>query len=282
MGTLYVVGTPIGNLEDITLRALATLSAVQVVAAEDTRIVARLLVRHGIQTPTISFHAHSTPKRRAELLSRLDSGDIALVTDAGTPGISDPGSELVADARANGHAVEPIPGPSAVTAALSAAGISADRFTFLGFLPRGRKDRAEILATVARLPWPLVLFEAPHRIRATLAALAVELGDRPVAVLRELTKLHEESWTGTLQGASAEWSAREPRGEFTLVISPAAPEPAEAWGDDAILEAFSHLRNDGVGARAASRLVAASAGRTARDIYALWHHPSNTPEDQEP
>ncbi len=282
VGTLYVVGTPIGNLEDVTLRALATLKSVQIVAAEDTRIVVRLLSRHGIQTPTLSYHAHSTPKRRADILARLDTGDVALVTDAGTPGISDPGADLVAAARALGHAVEPIPGPSAVTAALSAAGVSADRFTFLGFPPRARRERTELLATVAALPWPIVCFEAPHRLRATLAALIAALGDRPVMVMRELTKLHEEAWTGTLSGASDEWRDREPRGEFTLVISAAAPEVAVIWSDQAVLAAMARQRDDGVGTREASRKVAAGAGRSAREVYTLWHDPANALADRSP
>jgi 16S rRNA (cytidine1402-2'-O)-methyltransferase len=271
VSTLYVVATPIGNLEDVTLRALRVLTEVPLVAAEDTRVTARLLSRHNIKARTVSFHAHSGPRRVGELLAALAEGDVAMVTDAGTPGISDPGAILVAAAREAGHRVEAVAGPSAVTAALSAAGMAADRFTFLGFLPRTAGERAALLGTVAELPWPLVMFEAPHRVRSTLTALGEALGDRETTVLRELTKVHEEAWHGTLTQARAEWAEREPRGEFTIVVAGAAEASPDPWSDDAILAAMTKLRREDVGARDASRLVAASAGVPAREVYALWH-----------
>ena len=216
MGTLFVVGTPIGNLEDMTLRGARVLGQVDLVAAEDTRVTRRLLTHLGIRARLVSYHEHNWRARLPQLLKALESGDVALVCDAGMPTLSDPGSELVSHAAAAGLGVEVVPGPSALTAALAVSGFSADAFTFLGFLPRRRKDRRARLQSAASLPLTLVVFEAPHRMLATLQDVLDELGDRRVALCRELTKLHEEVFRGTVSEAMEQ--VRAPRGEYVLLI----------------------------------------------------------------
>jgi 16S rRNA (cytidine1402-2'-O)-methyltransferase len=213
-GRLFVVATPIGNLGDVTLRALDVLRDVAVIAAEDTRMTRRLLDRYEIATPSVSFHARSGPGRLRELLDRLAAGDdVALVTDAGTPGISDPGEELVRAWGAEGGSVVPIPGASAVLAAIVASGIAGPRWSFEGFLPRSGRERRERLARIAGDPRGSVLYEAPNRVAATLADLAESCGgERPAAVCRELTKVHEE----VVRGSLAELSTRAASGELTL------------------------------------------------------------------
>ncbi len=238
-GRLYVVATPIGNLEDVTLRALAVLRAVPLVAAEDTRLTRRLLARHGIRTRLVSFHARNADRRLPELLAHLEAGaDLALVTDAGTPGISDPGEELVSAWARAGGTVVPIPGPSAVVAAVSAAGIAGPRWVFEGFLPRRGRERRERLARLAADERGAVVFEAANRLAATLADLAAACGpDRAAAVCRELTKLHEAIERGPL-GTLAERATRgeiPPRGEVVIVVGARRGEgrAAEARGREA-------------------------------------------------
>lgn len=270
MGTLYVVGTPIGNLEDVSARALRVLGEVRLVVAEDTRQTRKLLARHGLRTPLESCHAHSPPARLAQLVEHLTVGDLALVTDAGTPGLSDPGPALVAATVAAGHRVAPIPGPSAVAAALSVSGMPADRFVFLGFLPRRRQDRCALLAERVAEPATLVAFETARRLAEALVDLAAALGeDRAICVGRELTKLHEEVWHGSLGAAATRWSSGEVRGEITLVIAGAPPTAPEAWDEARVIAALDALRAEGLGAREASRRVAAEAGRPPREVYRL-------------
>ena len=218
-GTLFVVATPIGNLEDITLRALRILREVDVVAAEDTRRTGNLLRHYQIQTPLVSLHEHNERRRRAQLVDRLRAGEsIALVSDAGTPGISDPGALLVRAAREAGLRVDPIPGPSAVTAILSASGLELDRFAFAGFPPVRSKDRKQWFAWVSRLSdTPVVCFEAPHRVSRTLDEIRTLLVDRPIIIARELTKSHED-WIFD-NGKPLE------RGEFVLLIGPITKSP---------------------------------------------------------
>lgn len=271
-GTLYVVGTPIGNLEDITLRALRVLASVSLIAAEDTRHTRRLLARHAINRPLVSFHEHTPPRARDALVARLADGDVALVTDAGTPGVSDPGAALVAAAWAAGYTVVPVPGPSAVAAALSVAGFAAGEYCFLGFLPRRGADRRARLSAAAQWPAPLVIFEAPNRVSGCLTDLLAVLGDRQVCVAREVTKLHEEIWRGPLSAALEHWPVTAARGEFTLVVQGHAPGETTAWSDEAVQIALEELRGAGLGARAAARQLAGPAGRPAREIYALWAH----------
>src|SRR5438094_9535988 len=216
-GTLFVVATPIGNLEDITARALRILREVAVIAAEDTRRTANLLARYTIDAPTTSLHEHNERKKAASLVARLQRGDsIALVSDAGTPTISDPGQRLVRAAIDAGIRVETIPGPSAAVAALAASGLPTDTFVFLGFPPTRAHDRDDWMASLRLAGRTAIFFEAPHRIRAPLADVQRAIGDRPVAVARELTKTHEELVRGPISQVLGRLS--EPRGEFTVVV----------------------------------------------------------------
>jgi 16S rRNA (cytidine1402-2'-O)-methyltransferase len=227
VGTLYLVATPIGNLEDITLRAVRILKEVPLVAAEDTRVTRTLFRAHDIHTPLASFHEFTSPARRGRLIARLSEGDVALVTDAGTPGISDPGFPLVRDALSAGHDVVAVPGPSSVVAALVASGLPTHAFCFLGFLPRTTATRRKFFNQHAESESTLVVFESPYRVVAALEDLIASLGpDRPVAVGRELTKKFEEVFRGTASAALDHFRHHPPRGEFTLVIGgQSAPVP---------------------------------------------------------
>jgi 16S rRNA (cytidine1402-2'-O)-methyltransferase len=278
-GTLYVVATPIGNLGDVTLRALEVLRAVPLIAAEDTRISHRLLARYEIATRTTSFHARSGAGRLAELLAHLRSGgDLALVTDAGTPVVSDPGGDLVAAWSAEGGVVVPIPGASAVLAALVASGIAGPRWGFEGFLPRSGRERRERLARVAADDRATVLYEAPTRVGATLRDLAAACGpERPAAVCRELTKVHEQVVRGSLADLAAGVAdgSIPARGEFALVVagkpSTLDPQSAAATPTGATVQAararVDALVADGVARPEAARLVAAETGLSRRDLY---------------
>lgn len=269
MGTLYLVATPIGNLEDITLRALRVLRECDLVAAEDTRSTGRLLAHFDIEKPLLSHHEHSQPANLERILTVLESGDVALVSEAGTPLFSDPGYELVQAAIEQGFPVVSIPGPSALTSALPLSGLPTDRFLYLGFLPRKRTERRRVLAELVGVRATLILFEAPHRLRAALTDAVDSLGgQRRCAVCRELTKLHEEVWRGTLSGALAEWRAREPRGEFTLVIE-GAPVPGP-WDESQVRDALSALKAEGVTRSEAARRVAQQSGWPKSEVYALW------------
>jgi 16S rRNA (cytidine1402-2'-O)-methyltransferase len=218
LSRLFVVGTPIGNLEDVTARAVRVLGEVSAIAAEDTRITSRLLARHGIRKPLISYRAPVERRSLPRVMSALDEGDVALVSDAGSPTLSDPGQALVEAAWAGGHTVVPIPGPSAITAALSVAGYGGPGFTFLGYLPRKPGEMRRLLATLTDDPRPAVAFESPYRVRKSLALVAEVLPDRHLTVGRELTKLHEQVLRGTAPDVLAALGD-PPRGEFTLVIS---------------------------------------------------------------
>ena len=267
MPTLYVVATPIGNLEDLSERALRVLREVRLIAAEDTRTTRKILARHGIATPLVSFHEHNKASRLPALLDALAESDVALVSDAGTPLVSDPGYELVVEAVRRGYRVSPVPGPSAVTAALAVAGLPADQFVFLGFLPRDKKARARLLTEVAQQPRTIVAFEAPHRIRASLADMAQALGDRRMAVCRELTKLYEEVFRGTPREALEHFT--QPRGEFTLVIEGGVATPAApATGPDA-QKRLKALLDEGVAPNEAVARVVRETGLRRRDVYAL-------------
>jgi 16S rRNA (cytidine1402-2'-O)-methyltransferase len=218
LSTLYVVATPIGNLEDVTARALRVLAEVGAIAAEDTRITARLLARHGIRKPLISYRAPVERRGLPRVMAELDEHDVALVSDAGTPTLSDPGQALVTAAWAAGHTVVPIPGASSVTAALSVAGYGGPGFTFLGYLPRKPGEMRRLLATIADDPRPAVAFDSPYRVKKSLALIAEVMPDRHVTVARELTKVHEQVLRGTAAEILAALGDRA-RGEFTLVIS---------------------------------------------------------------
>jgi len=264
-GGLYVVATPIGNLGDITLRALATLAAADVIACEDTRVTRRLTGRYGILTPLTPYHEHNAAAARPKLLARLARGEaIALVSDAGTPLISDPGYKLVRAACEAGHSVVPLPGASAVLAALSVAGLPTDRFLFAGFLPAKQAARRARIASLGAIPATLVLFESGPRLASTLADLADGLGPRAAAVCRELTKLHEEVRRGDLARLARDYAAdAERRGEFVLVVAPPS-EAAAAVGDvdDMLRRALAHASvKEAVGE------VAWVTGRPRREIY---------------
>ncbi len=269
MGTLYLVATPIGNLEDITLRALRVLRECSLVATEDTRTTGRLLAHFNIEKPMFSHYEHSKPANLERILTMLEVSNVALVSEAGTPLVSDPGYDLVQAAVERGFRVISIPGPSAMTAALPVSGLPTDRFLFLGFLPRKSADRRRALTNVAKVRATLVLFEAPHRLRATLADCVDSLGgQRHCAVCRELTKLHEEVWRGSLVGALAEWHDREPRGEFTLVVEGAA-KPAP-WDEDRVRSQLPVLQAEGIRRSEAARRVARRSGWAKSEVYERW------------
>jgi 16S rRNA (cytidine1402-2'-O)-methyltransferase len=237
-GTLYIVATPLGNLGDLTARASALLREIGIVAAEDTRRTRQLLHHLGGHARVLSYHAHSGPRRAETLVAMLEQGrDVALVSDAGTPGVSDPGAELVARVRAAGIAVVPIPGPSAVGAALSAAGFPADRFLFLGFLPRKGAERRRLVSVAAGSEWPVVLFEAPGRLGSLLEDLRQAAGDdREAVVARELTKVHEEIVAGSLGTLVSRWSGKPPKGEVTVVLSESPSRPRSPDQEGGALE----------------------------------------------
>jgi 16S rRNA (cytidine1402-2'-O)-methyltransferase len=223
--TLYLVATPIGNLEDISARALRVLREVHLIAAEDTRRTRKLLTHFAITTHLISYHEHSSEARRDLLIEALGVSDIALVSDAGTPAISDPGHDLVRAAIAAGHKVVPIPGPTAAISALIASGLPTERFTFLGFLPRKASERRALLEEVRSIPHTLILYEAPHRLLACLDDLLATLGNRPISLARELTKVHEDIQRGLAADLRASYGeGRSPRGEYVIVVSGAADE----------------------------------------------------------
>ena len=266
MATLYVVSTPIGNLEDITLRALRVLGEVSAVFAEDTRRTRILLDRHEIATPTRSLHAHNEAARIDELIAALDDGaDLAIVSDAGTPLISDPGERVVRRARAAGHAVVPIPGASALLAAVVASGLPTGRIQFLGFLPRKAGERDRLLEGFVERPETLVCFESPKRLAATLRALREQLGDRDACVARELTKQHEELVDGTLSELEQRF-ADGARGECTIVVSGGE---AAAWDDARLRDAIRAALARGERPKALAASLHRQSGRPKREIYAL-------------
>lgn len=280
--TLFVVATPIGNLEDITLRALRILREVSVVAAEDTRRTGNLLRHYDIRTPLLSVHAHNEAHRLPQLIRRLEAGaSIALVTDAGTPGISDPGARVVAGVRDHGFRVEPIPGASSVVTALSIAGQPAERFAFLGFVPNRLNDRKKLWARLAELEdFLIVLFEAPHRIAKTLPEMTENSVNRPIMVARELTKAHEEVLTGPMSQILEQLG--EPRGEFTILVGPVSESAKSAdsakrvVSDEAIADEFGQLIEFGAGTRReAIREVARRSGISSKAVFEALERAKN-------
>ncbi len=268
-----MVATPIGNLEDITLRALRILREVDLIAAEDTRKTLRLLSRYDIHVPLESYHRHSGPGKLERLLETLQTRDVALVSEAGMPGISDPGQELIAAALHRGIPVVPVPGPSALITALVVSGLPADRFLYLGFLPRVPSDRRRLLESMSREPFTLVAFEAPHRLLAALADLEEVLGDRRAAAARELTKRHEEVVRGRISEIRSRFQTQPPRGEFTLVIGPpdsGLPLPEGRATGEALEELAGKLRSQGVSGREAVRRLQEATGASRRDAYQAW------------
>jgi 16S rRNA (cytidine1402-2'-O)-methyltransferase len=267
VSTLYVVATPIGNLADITTRAVEILSAVPIVAAEDTRVTRKLLSHIGISPRLESLHEHTSPERLDTLVSKLESGDMAVVTDAGTPGISDPGSALVSAAVNAGHDVIPLPGPSAIVTALSITGWAFDRFLFLGFLPRKKNDQIAALEDAASEPGPIVAYESPHRIKASLANISHVMPDRKLVVCRELTKMYEETFRGTAREASEHFS--EPRGEFVLVIQGAGSATHAEITDEEIATTIEKLKSEGMGGRTLVDRAVELTGAQKNRVYQI-------------
>jgi 16S rRNA (cytidine1402-2'-O)-methyltransferase len=268
VGTLYVVPTPIGNLEDITLRALRVLGEVDLIAAEDTRTTGRLLAHYDITTRQISYHEHNKLARLDEVVTALAVGDVALVSDAGTPGLSDPGYELIRTCIEAGYTVTPLPGPSAVIAALVGSGLPTDAFTYLGFPPRKAAARQQILADVKGNPHTLVLYEAPHRLLETLTDILVVLGDRQVVVGREISKLYEEFQRGPASEVLAYYTSNPPRGEIVLVVAGTALD-AGPWDEDQVRAALVARLGAGEARSAAAKAVAKASGWPKSDVYAL-------------
>ena len=266
MSTLHLVATPIGNLEDISARALRVLRQVGLIAAEDTRHTAHLLQHYGILTPCLSYHEHNKLVRLERILAALETGDVALVSDAGTPALNDPGYELVRAALAAGHAVSPVPGACAPVAALVASGLPTDTFLYLGYLPRRPVERQRLLQNVAGLPYTLIFLETPHRLLDGLADLAAVLGDRQVAVGRELTKLHEEIFRGSLSQASAHFTAQPPRGEFTLVVAGHTAQ-AVRWSEEDLRAALLQTHSQAEKPAALARRLAAESGWSKSEVY---------------
>jgi len=267
MPALYIVATPIGNLEDVTLRAIRVLKEVKLIAAEDTRKTKRLLDRYDIHTPMTSYYEHNKMAKLGYLLRLLETDDLALVSEAGMPGISDPGYELVVAAAGQGIRVVPIPGPSAITAAVAVSGLPTDQFTYLGFLPRRKPERLRLLEQIAQEPRTMVAFEAPHRLTDALKDMLEVLGDRRVAIVRELTKLHEEVFRGTMSEAVEHF--QEPRGEFTIVIDGSRKESKVALTAE-IESEIRALQQQGVPAREAIARLSAVTGLPRKELYQSW------------
>jgi 16S rRNA (cytidine1402-2'-O)-methyltransferase len=267
LGTLYVVGTPIGNLEDISLRALRILAKVDLIAAEDTRKTGRLLAHHGIDTPLTSYWEHNKLSKLDYILDVLQERDVALVSNAGMPGISDPGYELIRAAIEDGIGVVAVPGASAIVAALVVSGLPTDGFLYLGFLPRKRGKRVSLLTSVAGERRTLVAFEAPHRLLSALEDVRESLGERQLAVTRELTKLHEEVLRGSVSEVLDHFRGSPPRGEVTLVIGGA--EEAR-WDRDEVEKALQKLRSQGVPPTEAVREITRSSQLPRADVYRIW------------
>jgi 16S rRNA (cytidine1402-2'-O)-methyltransferase len=266
---LFVVATPIGNLEDLTFRAVRVLREADVIACEDTRQTRKLLDHYGITTPMVSYHDHNEGTRTTELIERMKVGaKVALVSDAGTPLISDPGFRLVAEARSQGIAVVPIPGASAALSALSASGLPTDEFRFCGFLPQKQTQRSELLRGLARDPATLIFYEAPHRILETLREVAALMPSRPVVVARELTKLHEEFLTGSADEILRELGSRPTvKGEITMLIGKASDAHGDSEDERPLAEAVAELERAGLTRMDAIKQVAKDRGLGKRDVY---------------
>jgi 16S rRNA (cytidine1402-2'-O)-methyltransferase len=280
-GTLFMVATPIGNLEDITLRALRVLREADLIAAEDTRRTSKLLTAHGISTPTLSFHVHNAASRLPRLIERLEAGlRVALVSDAGTPGVSDPGLDLVRACVARGIAVDPIPGPSAPLVAAVGSGFPLEPLTVLGFCPSKQAARVDFIGQIESRAGTQVFFETPHRIEATMTLMASRLGTRQICVARELTKIHQEFLRGTAQDLMDQI---EPRGEFTIVVGPAEPlaKVPELVEDAVVADMFGRTQEamESASRRQVVAVVAKQLGRTTKDIYSAIERAKATPPE---
>jgi 16S rRNA (cytidine1402-2'-O)-methyltransferase len=269
MGILYLVATPIGNLEDISPRALRILREAVLIAAEDTRHTGSLLKHFEIKSQLTSYFEHNKLNKLDLILEKLSLGDVALVSDAGTPAINDPGYELVKAALASGFDVRPVPGPSAPVAALAVSGLPTDSFLYLGYLPHKSSERRKSLGQVSSLPHTLIFLESPHRIAASLEDILFALGDRQICVAREMTKLYEEFWRGPVSGAIAHFKSKEPRGEFTLVIAGQQTADRGRWTEEELLKAIKKDLKAGESAKEISAKLAEQSGWNKKEVYAL-------------
>ena len=269
MGTLYLVATPIGNLEDMSPRAIRILHEASLIAAEDTRHTGNLLKHFEIQTPLTSYFEHNKLSKLDFILAKLSSGDVALVSDAGTPAINDPGYELVRAALASGFDVRPVPGPSAPVAALSVSGLPTDSFLYLGYLPHKKTERRKFIGQIANLSYTLIFLESPHRIIEALEDLLASLGDRRICVAREMTKMFEEYWRGTLSGAVEYFKSKEARGEFTLVVEGMKKEERGKWKVEDLQAAIEKESRGGKSAKALSAELSERSGWSKKDVYRL-------------
>jgi len=267
MPTLYVVATPIGNLEDISLRALRTLKEVQLIAAEDTRKTKRLLTTYDIKTPMTSYHEHNKMTKLDYILGRLAEGDVALVSEAGTPGMSDPGYELIVAAIQRGIPIVPIPGPSVITTALTVSGLPTDKYVYLGFLPRKASGRRRLLESIVNESSTIIVLESPHRLLATLNDMLLTLGDRRIAVNRELTKIHEEVFRGRISQAIEHFT--ELKGEFTLVIEGKGKKNKPLLTED-IERQLHQMRLSGLTAKEAITRINEQTGLAKKELYRAW------------
>ncbi|MDH3943275.1 MAG: 16S rRNA (cytidine(1402)-2'-O)-methyltransferase, partial [Anaerolineae bacterium] len=277
---LFLVATPIGNLGDISARALQTLRDVSLIAAEDTRRTAKLLSHFNIHTPQTSYFDHNKGTKLGKVLAAMQKGDVALVCDAGSPALNDPGYLLVRAAVEAGHTVSPIPGPSAPVAALTASGLPSDQFVYLGYLPRKSGQRRTVIRDVAHMPYTLIWLESPHRLSAALEDLGAELGARQIAVAGELTKMYEEIFRGTIEQAIAHFKQHPARGEYTLVVEGHSGEKP-AWNEAEVRARLDELLAKGESPSQAARTVAKESGWPRREIYALSTQiPADEEDDQ--
>jgi 16S rRNA (cytidine1402-2'-O)-methyltransferase len=269
MGILYLVATPIGNLEDISPRALRILREAVLIAAEDTRHSGALLKHFEIKSHLTSYFEHNKLNKLDFILENLSKGDVALISDAGTPAINDPGYELVKAALASGFDVRPVPGPSAPIAALAVSGLPTDSFLYLGYLPNKSTDRRKAIGQVSNLTYTLVFLESPHRIVDSLEDILSVLGDRQICVAREMTKLYEEFWRGPVSGAIDHFKSKEPRGEFTLVIEGKRKEERSIWTEEELLKAIKKELKAGKSAKEISSELAEQSGWNKKEVYSL-------------
>ena len=276
MGILYLVATPIGNLEDMSPRAVRILRESVLIAAEDTRHTGILLKHFEIKSPLTSYFEHNKINKLDRILEALAAGNVALVSDAGTPAINDPGYELVQAALASGFDVRPVPGPSAPIAALTVSGLPTDSFLYLGYLPHKSSDRRKAVAQIANLHYTLIFLESPHRIVDSLEDILSVLGDRRICVAREMTKLFEEFWRGPVSGAIEYFKSKEPRGEFTLVIEGKKTEDRGRWTEEELLEAIKKELQAGKSAKEISAELAELSGWNKKEIYDLVNRNKGT------
>lgn len=269
MGILYLVTTPIGNLEDMSPRGVRILREAVLIAAEDTRHTGTLLKHFEIQTPLTSYFEHNKLNKLDFILEKLSQGDVALVSDAGTPAINDPGYELVKAALASNFDVRPVPGPSSPIAALTVSGLPTDSFLYLGYLPSKANERRKALTQVVDQPHTLIFLESPHRIVDSLEDILSSLGDRQICVAREMTKMYEEYWRGQVSAAIEYFKSKDPRGEFTLVIAGKKKEERSAWTEEELLAAIQNELKAKKSAKEISAELAEQSGWNKKEVYAL-------------